>query len=542
MKLGSLFSLVSQNVRRSKKNLVMSCFGIIVGISTFVFFIGLSEGVKNVVLGEIFIIDQVELIPKTFDTGFGQFGGGRTIDDSVADEFRAMPSVKAVYPKMKFTFPTRGYGGKALFKKNLYAEIIADGLSPDLVSPELMSQKPATEPAAALSLFKDFDADLADVGPVCSETLPCAKGSCVQGQCKKTCSDAKMCGDGLTCMDGTCAFACSESTQCGDGRECVSGGCQRIACKYSKKTRLSACPGESYCTADTQHCEQPIPVVVSHHLLELYNGSLATALGGGGGSQAKMPKLSKNMVLGFQLNLTFGKSMLGRRFTSKRAKPVTRRIKLVGFSSKAITLGITIPIDYVRRLNARFSGHQASLTYHSMIIKVADQTQVPTIVKSVSEKGFALAETTTKAEQASDILRTVESVFALISFVIVGIAAVNISQMFFMLIYQRKRELGLFRALGGSKNDVRLIILGEASLIGLLGGSIGAAVGFGASRLVDYLARQAPEFPYKPETFFEFPVWIWPSALAISVCFCLLGAFFPANAAARQEPASALTE
>ena len=541
MKLGSLLSLVTQNVRRSKKNLVMSCFGIIVGISTFVFFIGLSEGVKNVVLGEIFIIDQVELIPKTFDTGFGQFGGGRAIDDSVAEEFRAMPSVKSVYPKMKFTFPTRGYGGKALFKKNLYAEIIADGLSSDLVSPELTAQLPESEQAKAASSFQDFDADVAGVGALCSESRACAKGTCVGGQCKMACDTEKACGDGLRCVEGSCAFACSESAECGDGRECVSGGCQRIACEYSKKTRLSACPGESYCAADTGHCEQPIPFVVSHHLLELYNGSLATALGGGGG-QAKMPKLSKNMVLGFQLNVTFGKSMLGRRFTSKRAKPITRRIKLVGFSSKAITLGITIPIEYVRRLNARFSGSEASLTYHSMIIKVADQTQVPHIVKAVSDKGFALAESTTKAEQAADILRTIESVFALISFVIVGIAAVNISQMFFMLIYQRKRELGLFRALGGSKNDVRLIILGEASLIGLLGGTIGAAVGFGASRLVDYLANQAPEFPYKPETFFEFPMWLWPCALGISVCFCLIGAFFPANAAARQEPASALTE
>ena len=122
MKLGSLTSLILQNVKRSKKNLVMSCFGIIVGISTFVFFIGLAEGVKSVVLGEVFIIDQVEVTPKTFDTGFGQLAGGRTLDDAVAKEFANYDGVQAVYPKMKFTFPTRGYGGKALFKKNLHRD------------------------------------------------------------------------------------------------------------------------------------------------------------------------------------------------------------------------------------------------------------------------------------------------------------------------------------------------------------------------------------------------------------------------------------
>jgi len=79
-------------------------------------------------------------------------------------------------------------------------------------------------------------------------------------------------------------------------------------------------------------------------------------------------------------------------------------------------------------------------------------------------------------------------------------------------------------------------------LIGITGGAIGAAAGYGAAHLVDALAKSAPEFPYKPETFFHFPWWIWPTALGIAVFFCLLGAFFTANTAARQAPASALTD
>ena len=114
--------------------------------------------------------------------------------------------------------------------------------------------------------------------------------------------------------------------------------------------------------------------------------------------------------------------------------------------------------------------------------------------------------------------------------------------MFYMIIYQRKRELGLFRALGASRNHVRLIILGEAAFIGLFGGMLGAASGFGISRFVDWVAAQLPEFPYKPDTFFSFPSWVWFAAIGIAVIFCIFGAFFPANTAARREPAAALTE
>ena len=49
--------------------------------------------------------------------------------------------------------------------------------------------------------------------------------------------------------------------------------------------------------------------------------------------------------------------------------------------------------------------------------------------------------------------------------------------MFYMLIYQRKRELGLFRALGASRHHVRLIILGESAFIGVFGGLLGQAAG-----------------------------------------------------------------
>ena len=482
MKFRALSHVVAQNVTRSKKSFLMSSFGIIVGISTFVFFLGLGEGVRDVVLGEIFLVDQVEVVPKQFDTGFTVFSGSRRLDDAMVEELGALEGVDTVFPKMKFTFPTRGYGGKKLFGRQIWAEIIADGLEPALVEDDL------EHPEA----FRDWETPI----------------------------------------------ACAEDAGCPDGRACTAGQCVKTTCKYSEKTFLSACAGDSYCARDTGRCETPIPIIASNHLLELYNGSLSTALSGAKGG-AKMPKLSKATVIGFQINLTLGKSFLGR---SVKSRPLTRRVKLVGFSDKAIMVGMTMPLAYVRRFNARFAGEEAANTYHSIVLKVRDQTRVPDVVKAVKSAGFDLADSTENAERAANIIRTVESVFALISMVIVGIAAVNISQMFFMIIYQRKREIGVLRAVGASRNDVRALILGEAALIGVVGGILGALTGYGGSKLTDYVAGQLPEFPYKPDSFFAFPTWIWVAGMGIAVLFCLVGAFFPANTAARQDPAVALTQ
>lgn len=480
MKLDGLWALVRQNIGRSKKNFVMSGIGVVVGISTFVFFVGLGEGIRDVVLGEIFIVDQVEVVPRSFDTGLGFGGSGRVIDDAAVAELAALDGVRAVYPKMKFTFPASGVGGKALFGRDLRAEIIADGIEPALVADEITNA----------DAFRDLASER----------------------------------------------ACQAADQCEDGELCEGGKCKGQPCAYDEATYLDVCPGDSYCVEDTLACEQPIPFLVSNHLLELYNGSLATALAG---SSTKMPKLNPKMVQGFQINLLLGRSFLG---TSRNVKPVTRRIKLVGFSDKAITVGVTLPLAYVKRFNEKLAGIEAASAYHSMVLQVDDQTRVPDVVAAVRGMGFDLAESTEAAEQAARIILTVQSVFALIAFVIMGIAAVNISQMFYTLIYQRRREIGVLRAVGASRGDVRRLILAEAGLLGLIGGTVGAVAGLGAAVLADSVAARLPEFPFKPETFFAFPWWLWAAAVLGAIVFCLFGAFFPANAAARQEPAAALTQ
>ena len=244
------------------------------------------------------------------------------------------------------------------------------------------------------------------------------------------------------------------------------------------------------------------------------------------------------MVIGFTFNIELNRSAIMR----SRGKSLKRKLKIVGFSDKAMGVGVTLPIAYVKRFNARFTSDEAAQRYHSIILKVSDQRHFPTIVEEVKRRGLELAEKTSNAEQAAKILQTIEAIFALVSLIIVGIAAINISQMFYMIIYQRKREFGLLRALGASRVDLMKLILGEAATIGIIGGTLGVFAGVGAGAFVDWISTQLPRFPYKPETFFIYPPWLWVTAILASVLFCVLGASFPARTAAQQEPAEALTQ
>jgi ABC-type lipoprotein release transport system permease subunit len=274
-----------------------------------------------------------------------------------------------------------------------------------------------------------------------------------------------------------------------------------------------------------------VPVIINPQLLELYNGGLAIAL--------KLPQLDSALIEKRpKFNVILNRSAIIR----KRRKHANRRFEVVGMSDKAINLGVTMPIEYVKRFNTRFTSEAAGKRYHSVILKVDDQRKFPEIVREVKARDLTLADETENALKASRILLSIEAVFTLISLVIVAIAALNISQLFFMLIAQRRREIGLLRALGASPRDITQIILGEAAVIGVIGGALGALVGWLASLGVDQLVANLPRFPYKPETLFIFPWWTAPVGIGVAVVFCIIGAYFPGREAAKQEPAEALTQ
>jgi putative ABC transport system permease protein len=76
----------------------------------------------------------------------------------------------------------------------------------------------------------------------------------------------------------------------------------------------------------------------------------------------------------------------------------------------------------------------------------------------------------------------------------------------------------------------------------MLAGAVGVMLAIAAGRAFDWIsASYIPDFPYKPRTYFDFDPLLLLAAFGFAVGFCVLGAFFPANRAARTDPARVLT-
>jgi hypothetical protein len=467
--------VIAANLARSRNHFLLASIGIVVGIATFTFFIALAQGVRAVVLGKIFPLDQLEVVPKSLDVAIGPLAlgsstfGGDVIDDAKVAEILKLPGVQTVYPKMRLTVPSIATGGESLLGADLRSEIVADGIDPALVTADVANDYE----------FRDFDAE---PGP---------------------------------------AQACTDDEACGSKRYCgVPAGTRLPAASRDRAQFLKTAP---------KVCRHYVPVLASEHVVELYNGALRRAHG--------FPKLVPDNVVGFTFELAIGTSMVG---ASNKEHVIHERGMLVGFSRKAIALGLTIPVGYVRRYNVDFGSEADAQRYHSVIVMVPGKDDVAQVAKGVADLNLVVEDT--GAEQAALLIAIFTLIFALVSAVIVGIAAVNIMHVFFMLVYERQHEIGIMRAIGATRSDISRIIMGEAATLGLLAGVTGIALAWAASFGFDWIsATYVPDFPYKPETYFEFPWWLLAAAIGFAISFCIFGAFLPARRAARMEPAAVLS-
>lgn len=100
-------------------------------------------------------------------------------------------------------------------------------------------------------------------------------------------------------------------------------------------------------------------------------------------------------------------------------------------------------------------------------------------------------------------------------------------------IIERTREIGILKALGGSKTFIVLTIMQESLLLSLLG----VLGGYGLARLIGWLLTSG-----YPTLAIEF-TWDWALyASLLGLLGGLLGSFYPAIRAARQDPVRALRD
>jgi putative ABC transport system permease protein len=127
--------------------------------------------------------------------------------------------------------------------------------------------------------------------------------------------------------------------------------------------------------------------------------------------------------------------------------------------------------------------------------------------------------------------------FALVSLLVGSFLIVNT---FSMLVAQRTREIGLLRALGGSRPQVNLSVLTEALFLGVLGSTLGLGGGVGLASILIQLMK-AVGMNLDASSLDIAPV-VPIAAYSVGVLITLLAAAIPARRASKIAPLAALRD
>jgi putative ABC transport system permease protein len=110
------------------------------------------------------------------------------------------------------------------------------------------------------------------------------------------------------------------------------------------------------------------------------------------------------------------------------------------------------------------------------------------------------------------------------------VGAIGVANIMVISVLERRSEIGLRRALGATRNHIRVQFLSEAILLALAGGAVGVVVGALATAIYARARDWATVIP--PEA--------WGGGLAAAIIIGALAGLLPALRAARLSPTQAL--
>ena len=142
------------------------------------------------------------------------------------------------------------------------------------------------------------------------------------------------------------------------------------------------------------------------------------------------------------------------------------------------------------------------------------------------------------------------TVLNILLFFIIAVAGFGILAIFYMIVVEKTRDIGILKSLGASRRGVMGIFLGYGLSLGVVGSGVGMAAGLLVVRYINEIAaavgwlRGRPVFDPSIYYFYKIPAIVMPQTVAWIVAGALLiavaASILPARRAARLHPVEAL--
>jgi putative ABC transport system permease protein len=180
-------------------------------------------------------------------------------------------------------------------------------------------------------------------------------------------------------------------------------------------------------------------------------------------------------------------------------------------------------------------------TYSMLVVRVSSAGKVEQVQDAITKTGlrtYSILDASKSLRRFFGIFDIFLGVFGSLALTVASLAIVNT---LVMAVLERRREIGVMKALGAGDGDVKRLFFAEAGAMGFVGGVFGVGLGWLIGRIINLgttLYLKSHNLP--PENFWVVPWWLVGWVLLFSVAISLAAALYPASRAAKLDPIQAL--
>jgi putative ABC transport system permease protein len=179
--------------------------------------------------------------------------------------------------------------------------------------------------------------------------------------------------------------------------------------------------------------------------------------------------------------------------------------------------------------------------YASLTVRAKSPAQVEAIETAIKSMGFGTFSLLDATRNLRLFFTIFDLLLAIFGSLALAVATLGIVNTLVMAILERRREIGILKALGAADRDVKQLFFVEAGVMGLFGGVLGVGFGWFIGRALTwgtniYLHRQNLPSAHV----FSVPWWLVLGAIVFAVGVSLAAGLYPATRAARLNPVEAL--
>ncbi|MHB8128902.1 MAG: ABC transporter ATP-binding protein/permease [Mobilitalea sp.] len=220
------------------------------------------------------------------------------------------------------------------------------------------------------------------------------------------------------------------------------------------------------------------------------------------------------------------------------AYSVEKECKVVGIST-ANLLGIGynyISFEYAKDVSRESA--EKEVEAQLIFVHLKDSKNRNTMINTLKEKGYTISSSEESIDKINSWIAAINKFILLITGISLVVSTIMVVIVQYMSVAERVREIGILRAIGAKRQDVRNIFLVEAGVIGLTAGLVGISLagvlGYFVNSIVNEIMKNNAFHLYVVKN----PVLV--GCMITSILLCLLAGYYPARKAASVDPIEVL--